>query len=91
MSREQTAASVNAGIELAGLFSGNADEAAAGEKAGSTGSWDILPTDGSAYRLLAAGEMGIGNTTTAAAILSVLLDRTAQEVTGRGQGSPTKP
>lgn len=86
MSREQTAASVNAGIELAGLFSGNADEAAAGEKAGSTGSWDILPTDGSAYRLLAAGEMGIGNTTTAAAILSVLLDRTAQEVTGRGAG-----
>lgn len=37
-------------------------------------------------RLLAAGEMGIGNTTTASAVASVLLKKPAQEVTGRGAG-----
>ena len=36
--------------------------------------------------LLAAGEMGIGNTTTSAAIASVLLGRPPQEMTGRGAG-----
>ena len=38
------------------------------------------------YKILATGEMGIGNTTTSSAIASVLLDRTPQEVTGRGVG-----
>jgi nicotinate-nucleotide--dimethylbenzimidazole phosphoribosyltransferase len=37
-------------------------------------------------RLLAAGEMGIGNTTTASALAAVLLDRDSDEVTGRGAG-----
>ena len=37
-------------------------------------------------RLLATGEMGIGNTTTSSAVASVLLDRPAEEVTGRGAG-----
>lgn len=41
---------------------------------------------GRGYRLLAAGEMGIGNTTTAAAVLAVLLDADPEEVTGRGGG-----
>ncbi|MDR1560658.1 MAG: nicotinate-nucleotide--dimethylbenzimidazole phosphoribosyltransferase [Clostridiales bacterium] len=36
------------------------------------------------FQLLAAGEMGIGNTTTSSAIASVLLDRPPREVTGRG-------
>ena len=36
--------------------------------------------------LLATGEMGIGNTTTASAVTSVLLGRTPDEVTGRGAG-----
>ncbi len=36
--------------------------------------------------LLGVGEMGIGNTTTSAAVLSVLLGLPAQEVTGRGGG-----
>lgn len=36
--------------------------------------------------LLAAGEMGIGNTTTASAVASVLLAREVAEVTGRGAG-----
>lgn len=38
------------------------------------------------YKLIVAGEMGIGNTTSASAIASVLLDRPADEVTGRGAG-----
>ena len=37
-------------------------------------------------RLLAAGEMGIGNTTTSAAVASVLLGRPPRELTGRGAG-----
>ena len=37
-------------------------------------------------RLLATGEMGIGNTTTSSAVASVLLDRPAEEMTGRGAG-----
>ena len=37
-------------------------------------------------RLIATGEMGIGNTTTSAAVLSVLLDRSPAEMTGRGAG-----
>lgn len=38
------------------------------------------------YRLIATGEAGIGNTTTSSAILSVLLEKPAAEVTGRGSG-----
>ncbi len=38
------------------------------------------------YRLLAAGEMGIGNTTTASALTAALLGIGAEEVTGRGAG-----
>ena len=37
-------------------------------------------------QLIATGEMGIGNTTTAAAVASVLLERPAEEMTGRGAG-----
>ena len=38
------------------------------------------------YGLIATGEMGIGNTTTSSAILSVLLGKPVEEVTGRGAG-----
>lgn len=38
------------------------------------------------YQIVAAGEMGIGNTTTSSAIASVLLKRPVEEVTGRGAG-----
>ncbi len=37
-------------------------------------------------QLIATGEMGIGNTTTSAAVLSVLLGRSPAEMTGRGAG-----
>lgn len=38
------------------------------------------------YRLLATGEMGIGNTTTSSAVTVALLQCEASEVTGRGAG-----
>ena len=41
---------------------------------------------GRGVKLLAMGEMGIGNTTTSAAVLSVLLERSPAEMTGRGAG-----
>ena len=37
-------------------------------------------------RIIATGEMGIGNTTTSSAVASVLLGKEAAEVTGRGAG-----
>jgi len=37
-------------------------------------------------RCLVTGDMGIGNTTASAAVIAVLTDRPAQEVTGRGTG-----
>lgn len=41
-------------------------------------------------RLLATGEMGIGNTTTSSAVASVLLSREVEEMTGRGAGLSTE-
>ena len=41
---------------------------------------------GEGYRLLATGEMGIGNTTTSSAVASVLLDQPVETMTGRGAG-----
>lgn len=38
------------------------------------------------YMMLATGEMGIGNTTSAAALASVLLGEPAEKMTGRGAG-----
>ena len=43
-----------------------------------------LKDDG--YRLIATGEMGIGNTTAASAVISVLMGKAPEEVTGRGAG-----
>ncbi|MCD7837929.1 MAG: nicotinate-nucleotide--dimethylbenzimidazole phosphoribosyltransferase [Clostridiales bacterium] len=41
------------------------------------------------YRLLATGEMGIGNTTTSSAVTAVLLGAPVVQVTGRGAGLST--
>lgn len=38
------------------------------------------------YQLLGTGEMGIGNTSTATAVISVLAGRNPREITGRGAG-----
>ena len=46
----------------------------------------VLDCSINGYRLLAAGEMGIGNTTTSAALASALLGLKAEDVTGRGAG-----
>lgn len=43
---------------------------------------------GQGCRLLAAGEMGIGNTTAASAVMTVLSGLDPSEVTGRGAGLP---
>ncbi|MGI6074802.1 MAG: nicotinate-nucleotide--dimethylbenzimidazole phosphoribosyltransferase [Pyramidobacter sp.] len=42
------------------------------------------------YSVIATGEMGIGNTTTSAAVASVLLGCDPQEITGRGAGLSTE-
>lgn len=42
------------------------------------------------YRIIAAGEMGIGNTTTSAAVLSALLHIEPERVAGRGAGLDDK-
>ena len=41
---------------------------------------------GKGYKILATGEMGIGNTTTSSAVASVLLNQPVEEMTGRGAG-----
>ena len=38
------------------------------------------------YRIIGAGEMGIGNTTTGSAVCAVILQRPPEEVAGRGAG-----
>ena len=38
------------------------------------------------FRLIATGEMGIGNTTTSSAVTAVLLQKEVEQVTGRGAG-----
>lgn len=62
MGRDEAAAAVMTGVELARELVGQG------------------------FDLLAAGEMGIGNTTTSAAITSVLLGLPVEAVTGRGAG-----
>jgi nicotinate-nucleotide--dimethylbenzimidazole phosphoribosyltransferase len=49
-----------------------------------------LELAGKGCRLLAAGEMGIGNTTTSSAVASVLLGVPPETVTGRGAGLSTE-
>ena len=41
---------------------------------------------GEGFRVVALGEMGIGNTTTAAALIAAMTGATAAEVVGRGTG-----
>ena len=42
------------------------------------------------YKILATGEMGIGNTTTSSAVCAVMLEKDVEEVTGRGAGLSTE-
>ncbi len=56
------------------------------ERAILTGAELALEQKGRGVRLLATGEMGIGNTTTSSAVACALLDRPVEEMTGRGAG-----
>lgn len=40
----------------------------------------------SGYKIIVTGEMGIGNTTTSSALAAVLLEKSVEDVTGRGAG-----
>lgn len=51
-----------------------------------TGRQQVRELAGRGYGILAAGEMGIGNTTPASALASVFLDLDPESVTGRGAG-----
>lgn len=55
-------------------------------KAISTGIEMVFDCKEKGYKILATGEMGIGNTTTSSAIAAALLDCEVAEVTGRGAG-----
>lgn len=46
----------------------------------------VLELKEKGYQIIATGEMGIGNTTTSSAIASVLLEKSVEEVTGKGAG-----
>lgn len=51
-----------------------------------TGIHQVKEKKEAGYKIIASGEMGIGNTTTSSAVASVLLNRPAEEMTGRGAG-----
>ena len=56
------------------------------EKAIMTGIKLVADRKNEGYKLIATGEAGIGNTTTSSAVLAVLMDKPAADVTGRGSG-----
>lgn len=58
----------------------------AAEKMIETGIEIVKELKESGYRLIASGEMGIGNTTTSSAVTAVLMEIDPKEVTGKGAG-----
>ena len=74
------------GNGTADMTQGPAMTRAQAEQAVLTGVDLVREQQARGVRLLATGEMGIGNTTTSSAVASVLLDRPAEEMTGRGAG-----
>lgn len=51
-----------------------------------TGIHQVKEKKEAGYKIIATGEMGIGNTTTSSMLVAALTGRTAEEVTGRGAG-----
>lgn len=51
-----------------------------------TGIHQVKEKKEAGYKIIASGEMGIGNTTTSSMLVAALTGRTAEEVTGRGAG-----
>ena len=74
------------GNGTADMTQGPAMTRAQAEQAVLTGVDLVREQQAKGVRLLATGEMGIGNTTTSSAVASVLLGRPAEEMTGRGAG-----
>ena len=74
------------GNGTADFTEGGAMTRARAERAILTGAALVREEAARGTRLIATGEMGIGNTTTASAVAAVLLGRSAREVTGRGAG-----
>ena len=68
------------------MTKGPAMDRAAGEAALRAGMETAEELAGRGMQLLAAGEMGIGNTTTTAAVAAALLGRSPEETVGRGAG-----
>ena len=74
------------GNGTADITCGPAMTRAQAEQAVLTGATLVRQCAERGVRLLATGEMGIGNTTTSSAVASVLLSRSPAEMTGRGAG-----
>ena len=74
------------GNGTADITRGPAMTRAQAEQAVLTGAALAAAQAGAGVRLLATGEMGIGNTTTSAAVACTLLGRPAEDFTGRGAG-----
>lgn len=72
------------------ILSGAAMTKAEAEQALALGETLVLQMKRRGYKIIATGEMGIGNTTTSSALASVLLGRSVPEVTGRGAGLSDK-
>ena len=68
------------------IAKGPAMTRAQAEQAIETGMELVRECRDAGYRLIATGEMGIGNTTTSSAVTAVLLGLPIEEVTGRGAG-----
>ena len=68
------------------IFTGPAMSRETAERAIAAGAELVREKKEEGYRLIATGEAGIGNTTTAAAVSAVLLQKPAEQVTGRGSG-----
>lgn len=60
------------------------------ERAIETGIRIVEELAGQGYRIIATGEMGIGNTTTSSALACAFLNRPAEEMTGKGAGLTSK-
>ena len=74
------------GNGTADMTEGPAMSRSQAESAIATGIEQMRSISEQGYQIAVLGEMGIGNTTAASAVASVLLHRSPEEVTGRGAG-----
>lgn len=60
------------------------------ERAMEVGIQKVAELAGKSYKIIATGEMGIGNTTTSSALASYFLNEDVEKMTGRGAGLTSK-